>query len=128
MRSFRYSGGAAKPQAVCSRTRLERTQECDPHQYGIAFPVLETQRTGTAELEFVRIALLTAVATDQERVEILDPLPDEPMQILNSIVVRRSQSHAGQWPAGGLSVPVQNPRLPLCVAARIMMTLISGGG
>src|ERR1700730_14975734 len=116
MRSFRYSGSAAKPQAPCSRTRLERTQEGDSHQYGIALPVLETQRTGTAELEFVRIALLTAVATDHECVEILDPLPDKPMQILDSIVVRRPQSHEGQWPAGGLSVPVQNPRPPLRVA------------
>ena len=67
---------------MCGRTRLEGAQKRDSHQDGVIFPIFETERTGAAELEFVGIALIAAVAAHDQSIEVIDPLPDESMQIL----------------------------------------------
>ncbi len=73
--------GAAKTEVAGRVSGLERAEQRDPHQHRIVFFLFHGDRTCTAKLQLIRSALFAVIATDQERIKIIDPFPDQTVNI-----------------------------------------------
>ncbi|KGD18229.1 hypothetical protein DO70_4474 [Burkholderia pseudomallei] len=74
----------------------------------------------------VRVALRAAVAADEKGVEIVDPFPDQPVQVAQAIDVRRA-ADARQHARRRLLVPRQDLSAPQRIVARVGARRVGGG-
>ena len=99
--------------------RLHARQHRDAHEDRVVFLLLHRECAGAAEAQSIRIALLAVVAGNEHRAQVVDPFPDDAVQVLNAVVVGGGAADVRQRPAAGSRVPVEDLLSPACVGSRI---------
>ena len=94
-----------KPSVLVLSAAVEGRQQRDAHEHRVAVAVDDVDGAGAAEFQQVGIALRAAVARDEERVEVVDPFPDEAVQVAHAVQRSASPPTGGQRAAAGLLVP-----------------------
>src|SRR5690606_22289933 len=85
--------GTTEPEIAGAFAGLEAGQHGDAHQHRVVFAILHAGRARAAEHHLVGAALRAVVARDHERIVVLDPLPDETVEIMYAAHVRRHRAH-----------------------------------
>ena len=101
-------------------SRVERRQHRHAHQHRVVLAVVDRQRAGAAELQPVGIALVAVVAGDQQRGEVVDPFPDQAVQVVHAVARWRGCSPArGSACVGRTRVPGEDALAPRRIVAGI---------
>ena len=96
---------AAKAERAGGVDRAKRRQKGDARQHGIAVAIDDADGASAAEFQQVGIAPGTAVACDEQRIEIVDPFPDDAVQVAPAVGIRRAAARGQRGGDGAFYRP-----------------------
>src|SRR5690606_632806 len=102
-------GGQAEAQVGDGVAGFEAAAEAEAEEGGVVLEVGGAERGAAAEPRQVEVGVVAALAGDEGVVEVVDPLPHQPVQVVDAPVVAERRADGRRGVARGPAVEADEP-------------------